>query len=155
MALALLGLAALVLNFAGAVMYLLQERQLKAKRPGAFYYRLPPLETLDRLTYRALTLGFPFLTAGLLLGVLWAGATSGRPLAFDPLTLLSVVMWIVYALTLSGRAVGDLARAARRVLRHHRVLRAAPEPRRERGLSRAPCGCEAGRMRSDRSSSPA
>jgi ABC-type uncharacterized transport system permease subunit len=103
--LALLGLAALVLNFAGAVMYLLQERQLKAKRPGAFYYRLPPLETLDRFTYRALTLGFPFLTAGLLLGVLWAGA-SGRPLTLDPLTLLSVVMWVVYAVTLSGRAAG-------------------------------------------------
>ena len=104
--LALLGLAALVLNFAGAVMYVLQEQQLKAKRPGAFYYRLPPLETLDRLTYRALTLGFPFLTAGLLLGVLWTGAASGRLLSFDPLTLLSVVVWIVYAVTLSGRAAG-------------------------------------------------
>lgn len=104
--LALLGLGALVLNFAGAVMYVLQERQIKAKRPGAFYYRLPSLETLDRLTYRALTLGFPFLTAGLLLGVLWADAASGRPLTLDPLTLFSVVMWVVYAVTLSGRAVG-------------------------------------------------
>ena len=104
--LALLGLAALVLNFAGAVMYILQERQLKAKRPGAFYYRLPPLETLDRLTYRALTIGFPFLTAGLLLGALWAGGSAGRRLTFDPLTVFSIVMWIVYAVTLSGRAIG-------------------------------------------------
>ena len=104
--LALLGLGALVLNFAGAVMYVLQERQLKARRPGAVYYRLPSLETLDRLTYRTLTLGFPFLTAGLLLGALWGSAAAGRALAFDPLTILSVVMWIVYAMTLSGRAVG-------------------------------------------------
>ena len=104
--LALLGLAALVLNFAGAVMYLLQERQLKVKRPGALYYRLPPLQTLDRLTYRALTLGFPFLTASLLLGVLWTSATSGRLLNPDPLTLVSVVMWVAYAVTLSGRAAG-------------------------------------------------
>ena len=105
-ALALLGLSALVLNFAGAVMYVLQERQLKARRPGAVYYRLPPLETLDRLTYRALTLGFPFLTAGLLLGALWAGAGAGRGLTFDPLTMFSLVMWVVYAVTLSGRVVG-------------------------------------------------
>src|SRR5262252_6035355 len=104
--LALLGLAALVLNFAGAVMYILQERQLKARRPGAVYYRLPPLETLDRLTYRALTIGFPFLTAGLLLGALWAGTVAGRGLMLDPLTLLSVLMWLVYAVTLSGRVVG-------------------------------------------------
>jgi len=47
-ALALIGIAAFVLNFAGATMYLLQERQLKAKRPGTFYYRLPDLQTLDR-----------------------------------------------------------------------------------------------------------
>jgi len=104
--LALLGLAALVLNFAGAVMYLLQERQLKAKRPGAVYYRLPSLETLDRLTYRTLTLGFPFLTAGLLLGVLWAHRVWGSVFSCDPLALVSYAMWVVYAATLSGRAMG-------------------------------------------------
>ena len=48
-ALALIGIAAFVFNFVGAIMYLLQERQLKTKRPGAFYYRLPSLETLDFL----------------------------------------------------------------------------------------------------------
>ena len=105
-ALALLGLAALVLNFAGAVMYLLQEHQLKAKRPGTIYYRLPSLETLDRLSYRTLTLGFPFLTAGLVLGALWAGAAWGSVLAFDPLALSSVLMWLVYAAILAGRVVG-------------------------------------------------
>ena len=35
--LVLIGLAALVLNFGGALMYLLQEGQLKSKRHGAFY----------------------------------------------------------------------------------------------------------------------
>jgi ABC-type uncharacterized transport system permease subunit len=96
--LALLGIAAFVLNFAGGMMYLLQESQLKARRPGAFYYRLPSLETLDRLTYRTLTLGFPFLTVGLLLGALWAGS-------FHPLMIFSAVAWAIYACTLAGRAV--------------------------------------------------
>ena len=32
------------------------------KRPGTLWYRLPSLETLDRMTYRTLALGFPFLT---------------------------------------------------------------------------------------------
>ena len=105
-ALALLGLAALVLNFAAAVMYVLQERQLKTRRPSAVYYRLPPLETLDRLSHRTLTLGFPFLTAGLLLGVLWAGAAWGSVLTWDPLALFSILMWLVYAATLAGRTMG-------------------------------------------------
>lgn len=103
-ALALIGIAAFVLNFAGAIMYLLQERQLRAKRPGAFYYRLPALETLDRLTYRTLALGFPFLTVGLMLGAVWARTAWGSVVTFDPLALLSAVAWAIYAATLAGRA---------------------------------------------------
>jgi cytochrome c-type biogenesis protein CcsB len=103
-ALATIGVAAFVLNFAGAVMYLLQEHQLKAKRPGTFYYRLPALETLDRLTYRTLALGFPFLTVGLILGALWAGSAWGSVFTFDPLALSSFVAWAIYAATLAGRA---------------------------------------------------
>lgn len=102
--LALVGIAAFVLNFAGALMYLLQERQLKVKRPGAFYYRLPALETLDRLTYRALALGFPFLTIGLVLGALWASTAWGTVFTLDPLAMLSFLAWVIYAATLAGRA---------------------------------------------------
>ena len=102
-ALAMVGIAAFVFNFAGAIMYLLQERQLKTKRPGAFYYRLPALQTLDRLTFRTLALGFPFLTTGLVLGVLWARAAWGSALAFDPLAFFSIVAWVIYAGTLAGR----------------------------------------------------
>jgi ABC-type transport system involved in cytochrome c biogenesis permease subunit len=104
--LALVGIAAFVFNFAGALMYLLQERQLRAKRPGVLYYSLPALATLDRLTYRMLALGFPFLTTGLLLGVLWAGASWGSVFTFDPVAVMSYVAWAVYAATLAGRAVG-------------------------------------------------
>jgi len=105
-ALALIGLAALVLNFAGALMYLLQERQIKRRRPGVFFYALPPLESLDRLTLLALIVGFPFFTAALILGVVGAPHAWGGLVAFDPLALLSIATWAVYAVTLSGRAVG-------------------------------------------------
>jgi cytochrome c-type biogenesis protein CcsB len=105
-ALAMVGIAAFVFNFAGAIMYLLQERQLKLKRPGAFYYRLPSLQTLDRLTFRMLALGFPFLTTGIVLGVMWARAAWGTTFPFDPLAFFSVLAWAIYAGTLAGRAIG-------------------------------------------------
>jgi cytochrome c-type biogenesis protein CcsB len=102
-ALAMVGIAAFVFNFAGAIMYLLQERQLRTKRQGAFYYRLPSLQTLDRLTFRTLALGFPFLTTGLVLGALWAKTAWGSAFTFDPLAFLSSVAWLIYAGTLAGR----------------------------------------------------
>src|SRR2546430_2435381 len=131
--LVLLGIAAFVLNFAGALMYVLQERQLKAKRPGKLYYRLPDLETLDRLTYRTLALGFPFLTTGLILGVLWAGRAWGSVFAYDRSARAPVVRRLG---DLRGDARGacgrGLARAARGVLRDHRVRHAGAHA--ERGL---------------------
>ena len=104
-ALAMVGIAAFVFNFAGAIMYLLQERQLKTKRPGAFYYRLPSLQTLDRLTFRTLALGFPVLTTGLVLGAIWARAAWGSAFTFDPLAFFSLLAWVIYAGTLAGRAI--------------------------------------------------
>jgi ABC-type transport system involved in cytochrome c biogenesis permease subunit len=106
--LALVGLAAFVLNFAGALMYLLQERQLRARRPGTWYYRLPSLQTLDRLSLGTLAVGFPFLTAGLALGLAGADRAWGSVLVPDPLALLSLLMWVVYALTLAARGAGQV-----------------------------------------------
>jgi ABC-type transport system involved in cytochrome c biogenesis permease subunit len=57
------------------------------------------------MTYRALTLGFPFLTVGLILGALSAGRAWGSVFTFDPLAVFSSVAWLIYAATLSGRAV--------------------------------------------------
>jgi len=105
-ALILVGLAALVVNFGGAIMYLLQERQLRSKRAGTVYHRLPPLETLDRLTVATLTAGFPFLTVGLLLGVLAARRAWGTVMTFDPLAFFSILMWAIYAAILIGRVMG-------------------------------------------------
>lgn len=104
--LALLGMAALTLNFCAALMFLLQERQLKGKHLGAFFYRLPSLEVLDQLSIQTLTLGFPFLTLGLFLGTLRAGTVWGSYWSWDPTQAASVVAWLVYASTLSGRAMG-------------------------------------------------
>jgi ABC-type uncharacterized transport system permease subunit len=102
----LVGLSALVLNFGGSMMYILQERQLKSRRPGQMFYMLPPLDVLDRLTYGTLAAGFPFLTAGLVLGVLSGARPDGMRSTLDPVSLISVAMWAVYAVTLAGRAVG-------------------------------------------------
>ena len=53
----LLGYAALLFTAAAAVVYLIQERQLKRKSLSPVYRALPPLGTLDELISRSLGMG--------------------------------------------------------------------------------------------------
>ena len=90
------GYAALFLSFAASLLYLLQERSLKSKKPAAILLRLPALEVIDQIGYRSLLLGFPFMTLGLIAGSIVAQATYGRLDFLDPKIFLSLLMWAVY-----------------------------------------------------------
>ena len=91
--LVLLGYAALVLTAVASLFYLLQEKQLKSKRPGAFFDRLPPLGTLDDIISQSMGFGFALLTLGVIAGCIWAFVESGTKWIADPKIALSFVTW--------------------------------------------------------------
>jgi cytochrome c-type biogenesis protein CcsB len=101
--LALLGNAALTLAFLGGIFYLVQERQIKGKKFGFFYRRLPSLSQLDALNYWCLTIGFPLLTGGIISGSLYAQHTLGRFWSWDPKEVLTLFAWLIYAVLLHER----------------------------------------------------
>ena len=90
------GSALLFVTFVAGLMYLLQERELKSKKPRALSQRLPPLEQLDDLGHKTLALGFPFMTLGIVSGALWAAAEWGSGWQLDPKVTLSFVTWLIY-----------------------------------------------------------
>jgi ABC-type uncharacterized transport system permease subunit len=91
-----IGYAALLVSFGASLLYLLQERRLKAKKASSLISFLPALEVIDQIGYRSLLLGFPFMTLGLLTGSVVAISTYGHLDFLDPKILLSVLMWAVY-----------------------------------------------------------
>jgi cytochrome c-type biogenesis protein CcsB len=102
----ILGYTALSLTFVAAVMYLIQERELKSKQPRGFYYRLPALEICDELYYRSLVLGLPCLSLGILTGFVWASRKWQGPWEFDPKVLASLITWLIYLVLFSTRVSG-------------------------------------------------
>src|SRR6266705_455411 len=48
--------------FLVVILYLFQERELKSKKPNKFYYRLPPLGTLDEVISKFMGVGFVLIT---------------------------------------------------------------------------------------------
>ncbi len=102
---AFLGNAVLALAFCVSLVYLFHERQLKEKRIGPLTRRLPSLEALDQLNYRALAWGFPFLTLGIVTGALFAKHTWGRFWSWDEREVFSLITWLLYAGLLEARMV--------------------------------------------------
>jgi ABC-type uncharacterized transport system permease subunit len=97
------GYAALFLSFGASILYLLQERSLKAKRLAGYLAKLPALEVIDEIGYKSLLLGFPFMTFGLIAGAVIAQARFGPMYFADPKIVLSLLMWAVYMVLLYTR----------------------------------------------------
>jgi cytochrome c-type biogenesis protein CcsB len=108
-----IGDAMFVITFAAAIMYLIQERHIKKKTRGSFYSRLPSLETLDSINHHSLMYGFPFLTLGMISGVIYAQYALGSYWRWDPKEVWSLITWLSYAVLLHERlAVGWRGRRA-------------------------------------------
>jgi cytochrome c-type biogenesis protein CcsB len=71
---------------------------------GAMARRLPDAQTLDRLAYRTVIVGFPLFGVGVILGAIWAEAAWGRFWGWDPKETMSFIAWVIYAAYLHARA---------------------------------------------------
>jgi ABC-type uncharacterized transport system permease subunit len=94
--LVLLGMAALAFTSGASLLYLFQERELKAKKPNKFYYRLPALGTLDELISKFMGLGFVLFTLGVIAGSTWAFMSLQADWIRQPAIEISFFTWGVY-----------------------------------------------------------
>jgi len=94
--LVLLGYAALAFACAGSVLYLFQERELKSKKPRAFYLRLPALGALDDLVSKSMALGFVLITLAVIAGSTWAFIEVKSDWIRQPKIAISFFTWGVY-----------------------------------------------------------
>jgi ABC-type transport system involved in cytochrome c biogenesis permease subunit len=104
------------------VTYMLLFNEIKAKQLGFFYARLPSLQTLDRMNVRAVTVGWIFLTIGVVAGAIWTPQAQVQAPAdprlqamslLDPKVFIALVCWGVYAFELyAHRVIGWRGRRA-------------------------------------------
>jgi len=66
----------------------------------------PSAVWIERMMGRAVGLGFPWLTLGILTGALWAEAAWGRYWGWDPKETWSLVVWLGYLLFFHLRTMG-------------------------------------------------
>jgi ABC-type transport system involved in cytochrome c biogenesis permease subunit len=100
------GVALFAIAFGVALMYVLQEREVKGKKFGALFSRLPPLQSLDTLTQRLVRLGFVIFTVALLLGAFTAKAVWKSAWSWDPQQITSLAIWLFYGGLVQARHAG-------------------------------------------------
>lgn len=96
-----IGYGAFALAAAVGGAYLLAGRGLLASR-------LPALEVLDDLMYKAISVGFAFFTIATILGAMWAAEAWGGYWSWDPKETWALIVWLNYAAWLHLRLVKGL-----------------------------------------------
>lgn len=104
--------AAFANAFGVCLALLIQERQIKSRKPSELCYRLPSLDELDSLNGRIVAAALPLLAAGLIMGSVWAYETWGHAWSWAPKETMALItaafyaefLWLRYAANRRGRA---------------------------------------------------
>ena len=78
------------------------------KSSGKLADRLPPLEVLDDVMYKSISIGFAFFTIATILGALWAADAWGTYWQWDPKETWALIVWANYAAWLHMRLMSGL-----------------------------------------------
>jgi len=78
------------------------------KSHGILADRLPSLEVLDDVMYKAISVGFAFFTVATILGALWAAEAWGGYWSWDPKETWALIVWLNYAAWLHLRLINGL-----------------------------------------------
>ena len=96
-AVAIVAYGSFSIAFAASVLYLVQ--------PEGGRWGLPKPQVLDEIGYRAVVVGFPFLTLTIILGAVWANTAWGTYWSWDPKETASLVTWLIYGAYLHARVM--------------------------------------------------
>jgi cytochrome c-type biogenesis protein CcsB len=101
-----LGYAAFAVACGISIMYLIKanhDENSQAVGEASIMSMFPPIRVLDDLNYRAIMIGFPLLTLGIITGAAWANYAWGTYWSWDPKETWSLIVWFVYAAFLHAR----------------------------------------------------
>jgi len=101
-----LGYAAFAVACGVSIMYLIKSKYEVGNgnaKSGGIMSLFPSTKFLDDLNYKAIMLGFPLLTLGIITGAAWADYAWGSYWSWDPKETWSLIVWFIYAAFLHAR----------------------------------------------------
>ncbi len=103
-----IGYAAFAVAAGVSVMYLIKvnkedDGSSSSSPAGGMLAMFPSTKILDDINYKAIMVGFPMLTLGIVTGAAWANYAWGTYWSWDPKETWSLIVWFIYAAFLHAR----------------------------------------------------
>lgn len=93
---ALLGYAAITISAVYGFLYLMLYHEIRASKFGVIYKKLPNLETLERMSFIAITMAFGLLSLAILFGFIWLPKAFDDFSYLDPKLVGTLLIWAMY-----------------------------------------------------------
>jgi len=97
----LIAYSLLTLASVQAILLAMLDKRLHERKTGTFVRAMPPLQTMEKLLFEMIAVGFVLLTVGLISGFIYLDNMFAQHLVHK--TVLSIVSWVVFAILLWGR----------------------------------------------------
>ena len=94
---ALIGYSAFCIAAVYGLLYLVQYNNLKSKKVGIIFEKLPNLEHLEFLTRKSILFGFILLSIAIVIGILWLPVAIKNYSLLDPKLVGTIFVWVMYA----------------------------------------------------------
>ncbi len=95
--------ALLALAVCQSILLRIQEKHLHKKKINHFINKLPPLQTMEKLMFQGLLVGFYLLTLSLITGFIFIDDFFAQHLIHK--TVLSFVAWVIFAMLIFGHKI--------------------------------------------------
>ena len=89
------------------VLFIILYKSLKLSKFGLIFKRLPSLETLERLSFYSLVIGFTFLTIAIIIGSIWLPAAFPNFSYLDPKLISTGIVWLIYGAGIVAKLVAN------------------------------------------------
>ena len=86
-----------------SLLYVYQESLLKKRASSTMLLALPPLQTMEKLLFRLVIIGFALLNLTLLSGIFFSQEIFGQGFEFKHHTVFAILSWLVFATLLFRR----------------------------------------------------
>lgn len=105
---ALLGYSGITISAVYGLLFILLYKNLKANRFGLLFNRMPSLETLEKLSFYSLIIGFVLLSIAITIGIIWLPSAFPDFRYSDPKLVGTILVWLVYGAGIAGKYAAKL-----------------------------------------------